>query len=202
MASPTHFPCPHDTLPDCLCVSQNLDSFPGGQLYGSSPHRTLFDPADRRWGGALTCNAAAASFAALQPPTGFGQQGGVAISVWIKLPATLQQPGDSGSSTNRLSGEIQADSGSGGGGSDAAGGYGYVLSLTQAGTTGSSSTNQVSILILVLLDHDEAVSSGRPTTSVGISKWLCLLSTGSSATFTAVVLSLSRHPLSAPMRCA
>jgi len=110
---------------------QGLDSFPSGALNGRT-HRTTFDTNDQRWGGALSCDAATASFAALQPPAGFGQQGGLAVALWIKLPVMGNTAMPSSSTTAGGLGGQQA-------------GFQYVLSMAQAGTTGSSSTNQVCI---------------------------------------------------------
>jgi hypothetical protein len=86
---------------------------------------------DRRWGGTLTCDAASASFAALQSPPGFGQRGRLAVSVWVKLPAAI-----SSSDTGSGSGSA-VDKGQNGGA------YQYVLSLARAGTSGSAAANQV-----------------------------------------------------------
>lgn len=139
---------------------QDLDSFPASQLSGTS-HRTTFDPTDRCWGGALTCNAATASFAALQPPAGFGQRGGLAVSVWVKLPQVA-----AASNTN-IAAAASGNAASG------FGGYEYVLSLTQAGSTGSSATNQVGRqcigVVLLLLLHCRsrpAVGARQPRASL------------------------------------
>jgi hypothetical protein len=109
---------------------QDLDSFPAGSLSGTF-HRTTFDSQDRRWGGTLTCDAASASFAALQSPPGFGQRGRLAVSVWVKLPAA-----QSSSETGSGSGSVAANEQTGGA-------YQYVLSLARAGTSGSAGANQV-----------------------------------------------------------
>jgi hypothetical protein len=139
---------------------QDLDSFPGSLLSGTA-HRALFDSNDRRWGSVLTCNAAAASFAALEPPQGLGQQAGLAVSVWVKLPvgenaamrqqsagdAVPQGPGDSPGSWEGLGGDLMDFGGAGSGSEDAgADGFQYVVSLTQDGSTGSSRTNQVRLV--------------------------------------------------------